>query len=139
VKTLSNNLKILIAEDNGVYRKLLCAMIERITGHEPQSVANGEEALRLSRRESFDLIFMDNHMPILGGILATQKIRESFPKNQQPYIVAVTGTSDHQDLRSFENAGMNFLLSKPFGLAELAESIEQAIMAKAKSQLPIAG
>ena len=133
----SNNLKILVAEDNGVYRKLLSAMIEKITGKLPESVSNGEEALHLSRKEGFDLIFMDNHMPILGGILATQKIRESFPVKHQPYIVAVTGTSDSRELNSFKSAGMNDLLSKPFGLAELAESIEKAIMAKAATQQPI--
>ena len=133
----SNKLKILVAEDNGVYRKLLSAMIEKITGDLPESVSNGEEALHRSRNEGFDLIFMDNHMPILGGILATQKIRESFSEKHQPYIVAVTGTSCGKELNEFQTAGTNDLLSKPFGLDELAESIEKAIMAKAATQQPI--
>jgi len=133
----SNKLRILVAEDNGVYRKLLSAMIERITGEFPESVSNGEEALHRSRSEGFDLIFMDNHMPVLGGILATQKIRESFSEKNQPYIVAVTGTSCGTELKEFETAGTNDLLSKPFGLEELAASIEKAIMAKAATQQPI--
>ncbi len=115
-----------------MYRKLLSAMVERITGELPCSVANGEEALQLSRKENFDLILMDNHMPKLGGILATQKIRESLPGDHQPYIVAVTGTSDNYELNRFEAAGIDHLLSKPFGLADLEETIEKAVLAKSK-------
>lgn len=126
--------KILIVEDNAIYRKLLGTMIERITGVAPHTAANGEEALSLCRQTQFDLLFMDNHMPVLGGILATRKIRESIPALQQPVIIAVTGSSDQRDCKAFSEAGINGMLNKPFGLADLEACIESAL---AGAALPV--
>lgn len=126
----SKDLKILVAEDNGTYRKLLSAMIERLTGNAPQSATDGEEAISLTRKTAFDLIFMDNHMPKLSGIHATRQIRETLPLDRQPRIVAVSGSSNKKDLKQFEDAGMDDLLPKPFRLNELEKSIEDALMGK---------
>jgi len=117
-------LKILVAEDNGTFRKLMCAMIERITGTEPDSAADGNEAYQKVSTESFDLVFMDNHMPLLSGILATEQIRKCETLLKQPHIVAVSGSSDHRDIQQFSDAGADTLLPKPFDMSELARSIE---------------
>jgi CheY-like chemotaxis protein len=124
----SKELRILIAEDNNTFRKLISAMIERITGTVPESAADGEEAYNLVRKTTYDLVFMDNHMPRLSGIDATHKIRKTLPANHQPRIVAVSGSSDMFDMSAFEKAGMDALLRKPFHLDELAASIEEALM-----------
>jgi CheY-like chemotaxis protein len=118
-------MKILIAEDNGTYRKLLAAMIERITGSTPEQAADGVEAVEMITREDYDLVFMDNHMPRMNGIEATRIIRSMPSARKYPYIVAVSGSSSPRDLDEFRQVGMNDLLGKPFGLTELQESIEQ--------------
>jgi CheY-like chemotaxis protein len=123
------SLRILVAEDNGVYRKLLCAMIERLTGTHPASVADGAEACEAVEKDCYDVVLIDNHMPVMNGIDATRNIRSQSVSKQQPYIVAVSGSSDHQDLRRFEAAGTDAMLSKPFGLSELSEVIQDAASA----------
>ena len=124
----SKDLRILIAEDNGTFRKLMSAMIERITGKVPESVVDGEEAFNRVTENDFDLVFMDNHMPRLSGVEATMKIRQTLPANRQPRIVAVSGSSDIFDMSDFEKAGMDALLCKPFHLNDLAASIEETLL-----------
>ena len=126
----SKQLRILIADDNGTFRKLMSAMVERITGTIPECAANGEEAYNRISETDFDLIYMDNHMPKLSGVEATIKIRQNLPVSRQPRIVAVSGSSDIFDMSDFEKAGMDALLCKPFHLDELAASIEEALMAR---------
>ena len=128
----SKDLRILIAEDNGTFRKLMSAMIERITGNAPESVTNGEEAFNRVNETDFDLIFMDNHMPKLSGVEATMKIRQTIPEDRQPRIVAVSGSSDIFDMSDFEKAGMDALLCKPFHLNDLAASIDEALLENAR-------
>ena len=127
----SKQLRILIAEDNGTFRKLMSAMIERITGTVPESAVDGEEAYARVSESDFDLVFMDNHMPRLSGVDATSRIRQMLPASRQPRIVAVSGSSDIFDMSDFEKAGMDALLCKPFHLDDLAASIEEALMARA--------
>ena len=123
-------LKILVAEDNGTFRKLMCAMIERITGVEPEYASDGEEALNKVIEESFDLVFMDNHMPNLSGIGCTEEIRKCESVTRQPHIVAVSGSSDHRDIMEFSKAGADTLLPKPFDMSELAQTIENVKLRK---------
>lgn len=124
------DLRILVVEDNGTFRKLLAAMIERITGTNPMIASDGEEAVMLATQHTFDLIFMDNHMPNLTGIEATEIIRNS--QTQQPHIIGISGSSNHKDLKDLLGSGMNELLSKPFHMDELAQFIHDACNSKSK-------
>jgi CheY-like chemotaxis protein len=127
-------LRILVAEDNSTFRKLMSAMIERITGRVPESAVDGVDAVNKVCESDFDLVFMDNHMPRLSGVEATCKIRQSLPDARQPRIVAVSGSSDIFDMSDFEKAGMDALLCKPFHLNALAASINEALMTQAKGR-----
>lgn len=124
-------LNILVAEDNGTYRKLFCAMIERVAGCVPDAVENGEEACKRIMENHYDVVFMDNHMPKMDGIEATRFVQRNLSESRRPRIIAVTGSSNPSDLRQFEIAGADGLLSKPFGMADLAGTIQRVVSAKA--------
>jgi CheY-like chemotaxis protein len=119
-------LRVLVAEDNGTYRKLLSAMIERLTGSAPLMAADGGEAWELLQRENFDLVFMDQHMPVMTGVEVTRAVRGMGTSVAQPYVIAVSGSSTPKDLRAFQEAGMDVMLPKPFRLAELLSCLETA-------------
>ncbi len=73
---------------------------------------NGESAVSKAKTEDFDLILMDIHMPGIGGIEATKRIRTF---NQNTPIIALTAiTIEKEDLIKFNEAGFNDTLSKPF-------------------------
>jgi signal transduction histidine kinase len=73
---------------------------------------NGETAVEKAKNQHFDLILMDIHMPGIGGIEATKQIREF---NKTIPIIALTAiTIEKEDLITFNKAGFNDILSKPF-------------------------
>jgi hypothetical protein len=73
---------------------------------------NGEDAVTKTQKENFDLILMDIHMPGIGGVEATKKIRAFDSKT--PIIALTAITIEKEDLIRFNNAGFNDILSKPF-------------------------
>jgi len=82
------NTTALIAEDNEFSRKLLRITLERagICVHE---CGDGEQAVRKAHEHTFDIIFLDIHMPHMDGYVASQQISET-AKNRHTPIVALT-------------------------------------------------
>jgi PAS domain S-box-containing protein len=110
-------LKILLAEDNPINRKLAVLMLERL-GYLPDVVANGKEAVDAVGRELYDVVLMDGQMPELDGFEATRKIR-GMELERQPRIVALTAHAMHGDRERCLDAGMDEYLAKPIQLDEL--------------------
>src|SRR5262249_21532693 len=68
-------LKVLLAEDNVVNQRVAVGLLSK-RGHQTTVAGNGKEALDALERERFDLVLMDVQMPEMGGLEATQAIRE---------------------------------------------------------------
>ena len=84
----------------------------------------GQEAINSFIRESPDLILMDIRMPVMDGIQATEKIRTislSVP------IIAVTAYAFYTEQQQAIQAGCNAVISKPYSLERLRETIESYI------------
>mmetsp|Transcript_3772 Transcript_3772/g.5313 ORF Transcript_3772/g.5313 Transcript_3772/m.5313 type:complete len:124 (+) Transcript_3772:1908-2279(+) len=73
---------------------------------------NGQQAVNdvVQDLNKYHVIFMDNQMPVLGGIDATRKIREA---GFLHLIVGVTGYSLEEDVTEYLMAGADLILSKP--------------------------
>lgn len=76
-------LHVLIVEDNPLNQKLLSRLIEQ-HGWTAEIAAHGVEAVEMTARRSFDLIFMDVSMPGMDGLEATRAIRTRERKNGEP-------------------------------------------------------
>ncbi|HLP08597.1 MAG TPA: response regulator [Opitutaceae bacterium] len=105
-------LRVLLAEDNPVNKKVALRLLERL-GYSAQSVGNGNEAVRAVREERFDLVFMDVQMPELDGLEATRRIRATVVPTHQPVIVALTANAIAGDAELCRAAGMDDYVSKP--------------------------
>ncbi|MEN6454518.1 MAG: response regulator, partial [Prolixibacteraceae bacterium] len=119
----------LLAEDNTINQKVSIININKL-GHQVQLAGNGEEAVQLFLRQTFDLILMDVHMPGMDGLEATREIRkiEKDRKTVHPVpIIAMTATIYEEDIRNFFEQGMNDYLGKPFKPVDLAQVIEKNI------------
>ncbi|MCR5346046.1 MAG: transporter substrate-binding domain-containing protein [Lachnospiraceae bacterium] len=107
---------ILLAEDQELNRRIAAKLLE--SKHMKVTYAiNGLEAYRLfneSQDGAFDMILMDIRMPVMNGIEATRKIRESYNSDAATIpIIAMTANAFAEDVKECLNAGMNAHLSKP--------------------------
>jgi signal transduction histidine kinase/CheY-like chemotaxis protein len=117
-------LRILVAEDNPVNRKVAACLIERL-GHDVTIVTNGSEALDAVEGDSFDAVLMDVQMPDMDGYEATAAIRErERGTGRRLPIVAVTAHAMSGDEQRCLDAGMDAYLSKPIDADKLAELID---------------
>lgn len=105
-------LRILVAEDNLTNQKVMAWMLEHL-GYRPDVAANGLEVLAALKRQHYDVILMDLHMPEMDGRTATQTIRATLPPEKQPWIIAVTADVLHESRQDYVADGLNDFLSKP--------------------------
>ena len=120
-------LELLIVEDNPVNSKLLKKMLSNL-GYEAQTAGDGQQCLQLvcSERRSFDLIFMDSLMPVMGGIECTRRLLawyDTQPGLQAPVVCAMTASAMLEDKRECLQCGMKDFVSKPVNAARLQDVI----------------
>tara|TARA_B100001248_G_scaffold217689_2_gene172910 strand:+ start:17752 stop:20250 length:2499 start_codon:yes stop_codon:yes gene_type:complete len=121
----TKSLSILLAEDNDVNQKVARLLLKKI-GYQMDAAGNGLEAIEALKRQHYDVILMDMHMPELGGVDATKRIRQEFPEDQQPHIIAITAGARDQDKELCLSAGMNDFVDKPIKVDELQAALEKA-------------
>jgi CheY-like chemotaxis protein len=120
-------LRILLVEDNPVNRAVATRMLER-QGHKVTAALTGRAALDLTRAQSFDVALMDLQMPEMGGLEATEAIRErERTTGKHLPIVAMTAHAMKGDRERCLAAGMDGYLSKPIQAKDLAEAIDAAL------------
>ena len=81
---------------------------------------NGQEAVDLVKKNSYDLILIDIQMPILDGYEATKLILQHRPSSK---VIALTATTKSIDILKIESSGMHAFLQKPFAESDLLTSI----------------
>ena len=120
-------LRLLVAEDNVVNMRLVRVMLDKL-GYRPDVVGSGAEAVAALKRQAYDVVLMDVQMPDMDGVEATRRIRAQFATNAvgRPYIIAVTANVLYEDRKSYEQAGMDAFLGKPFTLEDLDAALAAA-------------
>ena len=106
-------LRVLIVDDSDINRKLAKILIEQLGG-KADLAENGSLAVEACKQNTYDLIMMDAHMPVMDGVEATIRIRESEKggKHHTP-IIALTANAMSGDRERYLEAGMDEYLSKP--------------------------
>jgi signal transduction histidine kinase len=107
--------RILLAEDVAINREIVIALLEPL-GLEITEAEDGQKAYDLfcANPDSFDLIFMDIHMPGVDGYEAAKRIRAFVhPKAKTIPIIAMTANVFREDIENCHAAGMNDHIGKP--------------------------
>ncbi|WP_081891584.1 ATP-binding protein [Verrucomicrobium sp. BvORR106] len=115
--------RILLVEDQPMNQKLAKMMLNKLGYLSVDIAQNGREAVDMVVDATYDLVFMDLQMPIMGGEDATREIRANFHVKHQPVIVAMTGHTLSGVKESCMEAGMNGFLCKPVSLEDLRNAI----------------
>jgi len=113
--------KILVVDDHPDNRDWLMKLLSSI-GFPVRSADNGEAAIRIWVEWKPRLILMDLHMPVMGGIEATRRIK-SDPVGKETKIVALTASAMDDDRRVAAESGADDFLSKPCREDELMEKM----------------
>ncbi|MDR3201418.1 MAG: response regulator, partial [Spirochaetales bacterium] len=107
--------RIILAEDVEINREIVLSLLEP-TGLKIDCAESGVQVLSLftSSPESYDMIFMDVHMPEMDGYEATRSIRAlDVPRAKTLPIVAMTANVFREDVEKCLAAGMNDHIGKP--------------------------
>ena len=115
---------MLLAEDNPVNQMVAVKMLERL-GCRVDVAADGEEAVQMSERFPYDLIFMDVQMPVFDGFEATRRIRER-ADGKNVRIVAMTANAMDGDREKCIAAGMDDYVAKPITVQALEAALVKA-------------
>ena len=120
----SRALRVLVAEDNSLNQQLIRSVLEK-RGHTVTVVENGRVAVEEVGRGTFDLVLMDLHMPVMGGLEATVAIRaaEAAGSTRVP-IIAVTADAINDVRERCRNAGIDAYLEKPLRPRCLVKTVE---------------
>ncbi len=124
-KRATSSLRILLAEDNAVNQKVALRLLDQL-GYRADVVSDGLEALEALERQPYDLVLMDVQMPELDGLDASRRIRERWPADVRPRIIAMTANAMAEDREACFAAGMDDYVAKPIRPNELAMALSRA-------------
>ena len=113
-------LKILVAEDNKVNQIVAMGILRKL-GCQTELAADGEAAANSVAANSFDIVLMDVHMPVVDGLEATRRIRRMPTARSSVPIVALTASATQEDRAACMAAGMNDCLTKPIEIQALQQ------------------
>lgn len=115
-------LRILIADDEPLNAMALRSQLEALGHNVIGPAANGEEAVRLARTETFDLAILDVQMPRISGLQAAERIFEAQPVP----IILLTGYSDPDHVNRALRVPVFQYLVKPVSMDDLGPAISVA-------------
>ncbi len=120
--------KILIVDDNELIRDLL-TLLSSSYDLSVKCVTNGQEAVNAIEKDDFKIVFMDLEMPIMGGLQATQVIRQNERErnHKRTSIIAISSTTISHPHKICLEAGMDGFISKPIVLSEIFDVIQSVI------------
>ena len=118
--------RVLIAEDNIINQRLLLAYTARL--HLISDLAeNGRIAFEKFVPGKYDLILMDIAMPEMDGLEATRRIREKWPRESVPPIIALTAHVADAIQDEAKLVGIDLIISKPIPFVELEAALTAAL------------
>jgi len=119
-----SGLRILVAEDNAINQKVISKILES-AGHRPTLVANGEQALDVLSKKSFDLVIVDMQMPVVSGLEVVKIYRFSHPQNTSVRFLVLTANATTEAMKECREAGVDAYLTKPINPAKLLDQIDR--------------
>jgi PAS domain S-box-containing protein len=121
-------MNVLVVDDNATSRGIFQEMLESFS-FEVTVAASGQEAIaeleKASEGQPFELVIMDWKMPGMGGIEASNRIKNHTELSKIPAIVMVTAYGREEVMQQAEDAGLEGFLLKPVSPSMLFDIIMQ--------------
>ncbi len=115
---------VLVAEDHPLNQLLIRELLASI-GCNVTIVDTGEKALQALDAHSFDLIIMDNQMPVLCGLEAISRIRARKDWKRRTPIIALTASALHGSEEEHRARGVEAFMTKPLDMNEVIQTVKR--------------
>jgi len=115
--------RVVVVDDDVAARELLCDVLAGGGVEVLGEAGDGLDGVRMALELDPDVVLMDLRMPVLGGIEATQRVRDALPFTQ---VVILTAYGDHESQRGAGLAGAYAYLVKDTSTQLLLEVVSQA-------------
>jgi CheY-like chemotaxis protein len=117
--------RILVAEDDPASVELVQVYLES-KGYEVALAPDGNRALDMGGSGEFDLLILDMHMPLYGGVEVLQMLRKRFLQNPIK-VLALTADSGSDLYDELKRDGVDGYLTKPVELAKLGAEVARLL------------
>lgn len=122
----SRDRTILIVEDSDDARYFMRLALEN-SGYLIVEAENGARAIEVAQAERPDIILMDLSLPVMDGIMATEKIRASDGLSSVP-VIAVTAHQETDFREGAKAAGFDAYVTKPIDIDFLSGLIKNLLV-----------
>src|SRR5438067_4204263 len=112
---------VLVVEDEQNIRELVCLHLG-LENYDCVQAGDGEQALKLARSRSFDLVILDVMLPGLDGVTVCRAIRRDSANPDVP-VLMLTARREESDKVVGLESGADDYLTKPFGVRELVARV----------------
>jgi two-component system chemotaxis response regulator CheY len=116
------NMKVLIVDDFSTMRKILRNVLKQMGFTNMIEADNGKTALKVLKKESFDLILCDWNMPEMSGLELLKKVRSDNDLKSIPFIMA-TAEAQQDNILEAVKAGVTNYIVKPFTAETVKEKL----------------
>jgi signal transduction histidine kinase/AmiR/NasT family two-component response regulator len=126
-----STVNILVVDDNAINRTVTGHQLQRL-GYTADFAHDGRQAIEAIEQKSYDIVLMDEQMPVLDGIEATRMIRQAQAEGDRRYpahlrIIALTANALPSERERLLKSGMDDYLSKPVTIAGIREALHRNI------------
>ncbi len=120
---------ILVVDDNAICREPIAAAL-RSKGYEALEAADGQEALRITRTQTVDLILLDVTMPGMDGLAVLDVLRQDPQWKHLPVILLTDVAEKAHVLRAIKVGVQGYLLKSDFSLDDMLSRIKKCTRAR---------
>jgi two-component system chemotaxis response regulator CheY len=116
----------LIVDDSPTMRQFLVMAVARIGDISYDEAPDGVEALKLSKKNKYDIALLDINMPQLDGIRLLKMLR-SDPRNASMRVVVISTESAPQTKDEVTSLGADAFLTKPVVSRQVTETVKKLL------------
>ncbi len=123
-ETITASIRVMVVDDE----EDICNILEKYFvrgGHKVEIAYNGADAIKLIKKEEFDLVLCDMVMPGVTGSDVINAIINNTKK--RPIIGIMTGWCEHDAFLEQTGVKVEFIIRKPFKLSELTKRINEFV------------
>jgi two-component system chemotaxis response regulator CheY len=118
------NMKILIVDDFATMRKILKNILKQIGFKNISEADDGKSALKILKKENFDLILSDWNMPEISGLELLNRVKSDNELKNIPFVM-VTAEAQKDNILEAVKAGVNSYIVKPFTPETVGEKLNK--------------